>query len=74
MMVFFRTRQGKIFTWQKFSERWEFDLKTGFQIALLGRLILTSSCLLMHSILVQINGLKYNFRKQKSIWLVKMFE
>ena len=27
----------------------------------------------MHSILVRINGLKYNFGKQKSIWLVKVF-
>ena len=37
---------------------------SGFQIALLGRLTLTKSCLLMHSILVQINRLKYNFGKK----------
>ena len=38
-----------------------------FQIALLGQLTSTNSCLLMHSILVRINALKRNFGKQKSI-------
>ena len=38
-----------------------------FQIALLGQLISTNSCLLMHSLLVRINVMKYNFEKQKSM-------
>ena len=45
----------------------------GFYMALLGQLTLINGCLLMHSALVRINELKYNFGKQKSIWLVKIF-
>ena len=44
-----------------------------FLIILLGQLTSINGCLLMHSVLVRINELKYNFGKQKSIWLVKMF-
>ena len=35
----------------------------------LGQLASTGSCLLMHSILVRINGLKYNFWKQNEFSL-----
>ena len=48
-------------------------LNTDFQIASFGPLKSKNSSLLMRSILVRINGLKYNLEKQKSIWLVKMF-
>ena len=43
-------------------------------MALLGQLILINGCLLMHSVLVRINELKYSFGEQKSNWLVKIFE
>ena len=36
----------------------------GFQITLLGELSATNSCLLMHSILVWIDGLKCNFENK----------
>ena len=45
-----------------------------FYMALLGQLILINGCLLMHSVLVRINELKYSFGEQKSNWLVKIFE
>ena len=34
---------------------------------------LTNSCLLMYSILVRINTLKYNFGKQKSVQIIGLF-
>ena len=57
----------------KIVESLQCILNTNVQIALLRQLTSSNSSLLMHPILVQINGLKYNFGKQKSIWLVKMF-
>ena len=44
-----------------------------FHMALLGQLTSINGWLLMHSVLVRINELKYNFEKQKSVWLFKMF-
>ena len=40
---------------------------TDFQIALLDQLRSTNSSFSMHSILARIDGLKYNFGKQRSI-------
>ena len=48
-------------------------LNTYLQRVSLDQLTSSNSCLLMHSILVRINGLKYNLEKQKSIWLNKIF-
>ena len=42
-------------------------------MALLGQLTSINGCLLMHFVLVQINELKYNSWKQKSIWLVMRY-
>ena len=43
------------------------------QMVLLGQITSTNSYLLMHTIFVGTDRLKYNFGKQKSVWLVKMF-
>ena len=43
-------------------------------MTLLGQLTSNNGCLLMYSALFRIKGLKYKFGKQKSVWLVKMFE
>ena len=40
--------------------------KADFQMSLLGQSASTNCSLLMHSILVRIDGLKFNFRKQRS--------
>ena len=42
-------------------------------MALLGQVTSISGYILMLPGLVRINELKYNFGKQKSVWLVKIF-
>ena len=42
-------------------------------MVLLGQITSTNSYLLMHTIFFGTDRLKYNFGKQKSVWLVKMF-
>ena len=41
-------------------------------MVLLGQITSTNSYLLTHTIFVGTDRLKYNFGKQKSVWLVKM--